>query len=286
MKVLKTTRTSEKRMVKQQKRGINVFWIIAIVLLVIAGLIAFAKISGFAIEVASRSSSPSVFSNFANDIKGIVTKNSVTRDIVFDGDKFKVTLHIVSNENILAVTENLASDIQSFEVSKNYEISEFKQSENTWLLADKNVKINSDLIYYLPSDYSKSLSGNFSILSTKDQLVTTAIKGKSVLCNNVACVVGISRAKFNFYFLPTKRTDADSLYNTAIVYKKGEKITNGLVCLKTSKTCKKVSICRTSQCSGSEIPVSFAVPSGWKGDYILRVRDKKTNNLIEVPFKI
>lgn len=135
-----------------------------------------------------------VYSQFSGFVINEGDDLSVSRDITKDIDSglTKVKISISSDKNMLAIKENLPSG--SFVSSNNlegYEVSEFKESENTWLIADSEKKINGEFSYFVGVSDGE-VSGEVVYLEG-DNLTTSGIVGDSSFCVEGDCSDGEQR---------------------------------------------------------------------------------------------
>ncbi len=110
----------------------------------------------------------------------------VKRKIISSGVQKQIKLSISSNQKVLAIKEGdiKNSKIFSYSLSEPLEVLEFKESENTWLLADSANTINV-ILYYNLSTSSTSLSGKYYYVDSgsmveKDITGDSAFGGASI----------------------------------------------------------------------------------------------------------
>ena len=188
------------------KLGVVILIFIAVGLLLFG---AYYQLSGFAI----------------NDGTGLSVSREITKD---DGGLTKVKISISSDKNMLAIKENLPSG--SFVSSNNlegYEVSEFKESDNTWLIADSEKKINGEFSYLVDVSAGE-VSGKVVYLEGED-LVENDIAGDSSFCVEGDCSDGEQKILLpDFSKLPIKIIVRKNV-NCKVYSKKDLENTNSIV---------------------------------------------------------
>ena len=86
---------------------------------------------------------------------------SVTRSISVSDSEVSLSLQIVSDQKIIAITEILpeGSEVLDYGINQDYEIFSFKESENTWIIADSNNTINAEIFYVIDIAVGQEING-------------------------------------------------------------------------------------------------------------------------------
>lgn len=133
------------------------------------------------------------------------------------GEKSEVILHIMSTENVIGIreAEGMVSDweIVGYDISENYEIFEFKDSTNEWIIADFDNEINADLTYTVIANVD-SVEGKYfvsdgnqifeeKIIGDLTQIQLSPDYGEEI--NQVVIVIGILLILIVLIFVLVKR---------------------------------------------------------------------------------
>ena len=111
---------------------------------------------------------------------GIVRSANVIRSITDNGDgTISVDLAISGNVKALGIREDGALQISDHSASKSFEILEFKDNGNEFLIADSNSEIGGSLNYVASG--SQSVDGTFFYVDSSGDVIEGVIGGEDTI---------------------------------------------------------------------------------------------------------
>ncbi len=189
----------------------------------------------------------------------------VTRHVEENGNFTNVHLNILSDEKILAIRENFPNNsISWYNLSNhNFEIAEFKHSENTWVFADSNHSLDDFEISYRVDSNVNAEGGEYFYFEG-DELVSYEIQGDLFECNNLVCISPIVKAGE-----PTRISiipPTEGIYSQAYIYRRGIRYKG------------RLKLCDGRKCN-EKLKIEYDLPEEWvNDDYVLRVYDYSESN--------
>ncbi|MBU3913841.1 MAG: right-handed parallel beta-helix repeat-containing protein [Nanoarchaeota archaeon] len=202
---------------------------------------------------------------------------SVVREISYIGEvdgieSFLVLLHIESNKYLIGIKEFLPDNAKVVDYgSSSYDVFEFKESENAWLIGDSSKKINIDLTYILEADSTDELNGEV-LYSLNENIESAEIGGDSSLCFFPICM---EKEIIAGDFYPIVFNAGEGFLSTALITR-----ADGM---QESST---IEICNSSECFGQQRVYVFFPDDFINEGYKLQVYDSANGNWIEFLFSV
>jgi hypothetical protein len=243
-----------------KKRGLKVFLILIIFPLFLS-FVSAAWYDNFWPFSKNKITGKVLNDNLKNNI-------SVIREIHLNENSIIAIIKINSSKHIISIKEFLPTNsIIDYNITGNYEILEFKSSETTWIIADKDKIINTHITYILNTSYQlpEKIKGNFSYFKG-EKIIDKKIIGEENIgkCASLVCLPSEIKAGENFTltFHPSEK----GIYKYAWIYRKNKLYKAHLKISDQWKVKQKKRI-------------QYSLPTTWINDiYTLKVYDYSGQN--------